>query len=320
MNSITSFIKARLTSIKPKYLPRISDKPAFVAFGNCDPVCKLKSYDWNGVLKVERAFGENEEISGQKMETLRSYVDYMYGFNAPPFFSYAARFKEIKDGGTFWDSLMFRGAGDTPIAICEHVLPIIMLHDGVKCWDMVKFTEMCCDYVYDYNPAVLNNHLTFKALFLLLSANHLHKEKKDKYSYWALGAYDVILNQIDEDGYFPLELERGDKAASYSRMNLEALNALAYLIKKWYGVPIDERVYLANYNLYCCLTDHDTWKEGRDIKKQQLVGVNLHAWAWVLQHTKCEAAKSLCVNNFKNFNRNQNAYIYNYMKNPIDTD
>lgn len=320
MNSIMSFIKARTTKIEPKVMACNKFGPIVEAFkDNNVSVVHPQEYDWNGTLMVERAFGKNEEISGFKMELLRSYVGWEAAKKTHNLTEYSNRFTSVKDGGSFWDSLLFRGAGDTPIAICEHVTPIALQYDCLEKYtphyidwgrgQTERMLGMCGDYVYKYRPAALNNHLTFKALYLLIVG---HVLDRFDWIHWAYGAYQVCLEQIDNDGYMPLELERGDKAASYSRMNLEALNFITEVLVKLYGKEIPEKVKLANHNFYVCLTDHNTWKRLRKVGEQRLPE-EMNRWAWVLT-CSCDADVNAYRNTYyKPFDRNQNSYIYNFI-------
>jgi hypothetical protein len=322
MNSLTSFIKARFTDVKPIQIKQTVTRPIVDSFGYFGQLDRPPfTIDWNWTLRVERAFGKYEQISGMKMEMLRWYVTEEAAKETKNLKTYSSRFTKIEDGGRdFLDMLMFRGAGDTPIAICEHVTPLILLADNLHFTTphsidhgqgpFYVFIRNCAQYVYKYRPAVLNNHLTWKALFLLLAGHYL---KYEEYINWAAGAYKVCLEQIDDDGYMPLELERGDKAASYTRMNLEALNFMSEVLSRFYAMDfVSPKLELANQCFYRCLTEHDAWKDKRDIKKQQLPD-NIYSWAWVLTGTQDKQIKAFRNAYYKPMDRNQNAYIYNFI-------
>ena len=183
-----------------------------------------------------------------------------------------------KDGGTFFDGLIGRKEGDTPIVICEFltlVNYVVMksVNSDIKEMYIQRLLIVYTDYIKKYKTAQLNNHLTWKALFLATAAIIMRNKPLLEHCYFL---YQVACDQIKEDGSMPLELARGNKACSYTLMNLEALVHLRNL----FGVDTPKvKVALDNFNE--CLTDHDNWK------KRYKLGGQIHpndmpaSWGWI---------------------------------------
>lgn len=311
MNAITEFLRAKLfwatKSQTQKDLPETADTwdkinarmPVFKGdlFEPLPvPEVKDEEYGLHPYLKVPRHFGSDGEIQDKICDALRiltlnclkeqrtnRLMDLMKAVGKP------------EDGGTFFDFLIGRGQGDTPIVICEFLtlsnfIAIRSVDNAIKYLYRDYFIDPFALYVFRYKTAQLNNHLTWKALFLATSAILTKDVELLKQSYFL---FETALNQIAKDGSMPLELARGEKACSYTLMNLEALIQLENI----FGTS-SPKLELALKDWAFCLNNHDQWKKERKVGRQSHPD-NLMEWGWVNGFFKKGNA----------YNRPLNAYV-----------
>lgn len=264
-------------------MPDFTDLKSFTPYAE-SPRPEEKGYGISPLFKVPRHFGSNGDIQVSICNWMR--VNSMNCFVGNKGRNCIAMLETMGmpcDGGTFWDRMIGRGEGDTPIVICEFttILNYIMIKSANpstytpsdKEYYAKRRLPMYVGYIKRYRTAQLNNHLTWKALYLATSAVVMKDKELLEHAYFL---YNTACEQIDCDGSMPLELARGNKSASYTLMNLEALVHLRNI----FGLktPI-VRVALENFNK--CLTDHDNWK------KQYKLGEQIHpndmpaSWGWI---------------------------------------
>lgn len=243
------------------------------------PAPQHKDYGITPEFKVPRHFGSNGDIQVKICQWMRDVsMNCFVGNKSMRCISLLQTMGIPCDGGTFWDRMIGRGEGDTPIVICEFttIINYIMIKSATpteKEFFAKRRLPMNVGYIKGYRPAQLNNHLTWKALYLATSAVVMKNKELLEHAYFL---YNTACEQIDYDGSMPLELARGNKSCSYTLMNLEALVHLRNI----FGVdtPI-VKVALDNFNR--CLCDHDNWK------KQYKLGNQIHpndmpsSWGWV---------------------------------------
>ncbi len=285
MNMIKAFINARMTTIKPTQtefrLPSV--KPMIWPVRVSEMMLDFPPIDEqifpNKTLVVPRAFGANAPISDARMDYL-SWLSRIAYRNPYPVLSALARyFEKIEDGGSFWDIFIYRHNGDTPIAIFEHFTATNIVASEMREIppSYRDFIRKCVEYGKGYDPAILNNHLSWKALFMATSAWLLEDEDLMRY---AEGMFEVALKQIDGDGKMPLELMRGEKALRYCTMNLEALNAMQWLLMNLdkNKVP-DVRLVLANEEIKTAICNAPIWAAENKLPEQN-TPLPVTQWAW----------------------------------------
>lgn len=295
MNSIYEFIKAKLfwssNSEKRLTLPESCDSllkiesrmPKFDSFQAPKLVPLPPQQGKYGVfpsLCVPRHFGGDGDIQSKICAYMRAICFNTITGNKENnnVLNIINRLGVPKDGGTFWDGIIGRSEGDTPIVICEFITLVNYVVMRSVTFDIKEryingFLIIYTDYIKKYKPAQLNNHMTWKALFLATSAVIMNNKPLLEHAYYL---YNVACDQIKDDGSMPLELARGNKSCSYTLMNLEALVHLRNL----FGVDTPKvRAALENFNK--CLTDHDNWK------KEYKLGNQIHpndmpaSWGWI---------------------------------------
>ena len=183
-----------------------------------------------------------------------------------------------RDGGSFTDCFIARGAGDTPIVICEFITYANLKYVQLPLLDVKtaeryrEWTRRMLAYVIKYQSAQLNNHLTWKALYIASCGLVLSDTV-------ALEIANYLFNtacwMIDHDGSMPLELMREDKSMSYTRMNLEALVWLDRIFGKRCEVT------LALQNFEGMLDDPLGWIKRYGLPGQRMPG-NTSNWRWLL--------------------------------------
>lgn len=268
----------------PKYVP-LGIRPAwYPAPIEIDP------------LKIPRHFGSDGEKQVEIMGKLNDFAqNYFDGVTD------LSKVKNPQDGGLFWDRFLNRRAGDTPIGICEYFTWM-----NFKClsnsWRLFgcdedfqiyqKWLRPFVDYVRDYEPAQLNNHVSWKAVFLASSGLVLRDEDLLKEAYFL---YNIALNAIDDDGSMPLELIRGDKAATYTLMNLEALIHLENIFygRKIHFSPMDN----ALNNFKDCIEKHDEWQKKYNLPTQ-LHPNDLTQWNWIFMFRDPSTDFDICQNSY----------------------
>jgi hypothetical protein len=289
MNMITAFLKARVTSIRPtdtkyKFDGRPMIWPVKVASIEQSPFSGVdESIFLKNTLVVPRAYGQNAAVSDARMDYLSSLVRLAYDSPYTLLSAIARYFTKIEDGGTFWDVFIYRHNGDTPIAIFEHVTALNIVASELddvppSYYDFVK---RCVEYGKDYDPAIYNNHLSWKAIFMATSAFLLKDEGLMQY---AEGIYRVALNQIEHDGTMPQELMRGEKALRYSIMNLEALNAFQHIYRRHASTgcsAVSDKLIQANKNLSAALRAPLTWANEHGLPGQRVPG-SISDWNWAI--------------------------------------
>lgn len=285
MNMIQAFINARMTSIKPTKtefrLPSVQPMIWPVQISESmifDPVVDEKIFPKN-TLVVPRAFGENSSISDIRMDYLKWLAQSSYRNPYPVLSTLALYFQKIEDGGSFWDIFIYRHNGDTPIAIFEHITAMNIVASEMR--DIPpsykEFVKRCVAYGKEYTPAILNNHLSWKALFLATSAWLLEDEDLMRY---AEGLFNVAIKQITPEGKMPLEMMRGEKALRYCTMNLEALNAMQFLLFNL-GTrrAVDPRLILANEDIREAIKNPAIWLAENKLPAQ-VTPEPITQWAW----------------------------------------
>lgn len=171
----------------------------------------LSSY----TLALAYAFSGNKVYADKSWEFLIAWIEQCTG---------------PADGGDFWDMLTGSKKGDTPIVTSYHFPKFIMAFDILNGLSAIseedanrfrKWLKPFVDYMRSYDPFLPNNHLSWKAVFLLTAGR-------------ALGDINVFCEGLDtiryalriqmaRNGSMPFELIRKDRASSYTLMNLEAL-------------------------------------------------------------------------------------------------
>ena len=135
-------------------------------------------------------------------------------------------------------------------------------------------------------PGILNNHVAWKALFLL-ACGLLLKDSR----YWSEGVrqYERVIKNIANDGSVAIELARDNLASNYTRMALEAILHCEILL----GCR-SPKVQLAICNFLVCARNNPRWvkKYPEWIKNEsQRLPDELSKWEWVLklagQPTSC---------------------------------
>jgi|GWRWMinimDraft_12_1066020.scaffolds.fasta_scaffold05620_3 hypothetical protein len=296
MNTIYEFVKAKLfwnqNEGRREPLPtscntweqiesRMPDFTEFheIATSDLFPPPQEKGYGIMPAFKVPRHFGSNGNIQSSICNWMRiASFNCFVGNKGKKCITMLETMGMPCDGGTFWDGLIGRSEGDTPIVICEFttILNYIMIKSATPAereFYAKRRLPMNVGYIKRYRPAQLNNHMTWKALYLATSAVVMNNRELLEHAYYL---YTIACDQIKEDGSMPLELARGNKSCSYTLMNLEALVHLRNL----FGVDTPKvKVALDNFNE--CLTDHDNWK------KRYKLGGQIHpndmpaSWGWI---------------------------------------
>lgn len=260
-----------------------------------------------GVLKVPRSFGDKGEEQAVIMEKLKADSNMVYTLalagvvhNDADLMQRAEEHLLIwaescthpEDGGEGTDALIGRAAGDTPIAICEHFTNFVYAYDLLKGnWligsasanTIEAWIKKFAYYVRDYDPAQLNNHLAWKALFCLASANAIKDD-----TLWRDGIRYCrkAMTQIKPDGTMPLELARGKLASSYTKMALEAFFHCG-LICQNNGYPDilqSDRLKAALKDFELCVTNNSEWvKKHFDLilSNDQRLPDDIKKWSWV---------------------------------------
>jgi hypothetical protein len=287
MNPIVEFFRAK--SFWCKNLHRELDLPESYFTGGSNKFPHYRSQDRFEDLKspevslnplqIPRHFGPDGSEQILKMIALDVLVKNAFSGDV----SFLDLVGKPKDGGSFWDRLIGRGEGDTPIAICEHVtlLNYLALSGGLKDFDSTRryidWLSPLVDYVRGYKTAQLNNHLTWKALFLSTSGLCLMQRSLLREAYFL---FQTALKKVKDDGSMPLELARDDKAATYTLMNLEALIHL----ERIFNVK-EPKIRAALADFEQCITNHDEWKRRHGLK-HQIHPENLHSWGWIFMFEK----------------------------------
>lgn len=224
-------------------------------------------------LKVPRHFGFNAKKQISICNTMKNF-SYRF-FNG---LCNLDQIKNPKDGGAWYDWFIGRSEGDTPITICEYftlmnikALEINKSHDN--CQKYHDWFKPFVEYVRGYKPAQLNNHVTWKALFLATSGLVL---RRSDYMQEAYFLYQLALSQLDEDGFMPLEQIRDEKSCSYFKMNLEGLIHLQNIFGER-EVKIDK----ALFNFQCLMDRPDLWIKNLGLPKDQDRPENMWAWGWM---------------------------------------
>lgn len=287
MNAIVEFLRAKVFWCKN--LNRESDLPLTQFAGIESRLPKYRPEDQFidikypdvslNPLKIPRHFGSQGDEQISKMIALQAHVQMAFSNHYPIFEDVG----NPKDGGSFFDSLIGRGEGDTPIAICEHLTLLNyyaisenFLDKGLA-FVYIDWLKPFIDYVRGYRTAQLNNHLTWKALFLATSGIAIHSEKLLREAYFL---FETALKEIKDDGSMPLELARDDKAASYTLMNLEALIHL----ERIFNVR-EPKIRAALADFEQCISNHEEWKRRHGLK-HQIHPDNLHSWGWIFMFEK----------------------------------
>ncbi len=135
-----------------------------------------------------------------------------------------------EDGGDIWNIFTGEKKGDTPIVISYHFPKFIMAFDILQGMSIIskeneikfrKWLRPFAEYICKYEPFIPNNHLSWKALFLLTAGRAL--EDTNIFCEGLKALRYALRIQIARDGSMPFELIRRDRASSYTLMNLEAL-------------------------------------------------------------------------------------------------
>lgn len=259
-----------------------------------------------GPLKVPRAFGDDSAIQSRIMENMKlscqltqsSAIRGEHRLNLDlgsdawdNIYRWTVNCDKPLDGGDFTDIFIARGAGDTPIAICEHFTNLVFAahlvdryapleeHSRFNYW-LNKFAY----YVRDYGTAQNNNHLVWKALFLLASGSYL----QDTTLYQdGLFHFRKAMTQIRHDGALPLELAREHLASSYTRMWIEGMLQCVRIIKNNDDLRFQDSEILIK-TLVCfkeCVTDNAAWCKKYssfiNTKKAQRLPENPAGWDWI---------------------------------------
>lgn len=204
-----------------------------------------------------------------------------------------------EDGGDFWDILMGEKEGDTALVISYHFPKFIMAFDILKGLnflsneDIVRFSKWLrpfVEYLINHKPTIPNNHLSWKAVFLLCAGRAL--EDINIFNEGIKTLQDALLIQIFFDGSMPLELLRLDRSASYTLMNLEALVQGIWIVEN-HGIKMkDTRSFFGgNIELACSnfrdfLLDHEKWRNRyRFLIRVERINCPYHPsdWAWVFE-------------------------------------
>lgn len=204
------------------------------------------------------------------------------------------------DGGDFWNIFTGEKKGDTPIVISYHFPKIIMAFDilqglsAISKEDQKRFRDWLrpfVEYIRRYEPFIPNNHLSWKALFLLSAGRVLEDT-----GIFCEGLRDLkyaLRVQIARDGSMPFELIRKDRASSYTLMNLEALVQGIWIAEN-HGVDNlrgISSIFRGNIELACknfidFLTDPANWHlRYRFIILSKEIRLPEHPsdWAWVFE-------------------------------------
>ena len=259
-----------------------------------------------GPLRVPRAFGSEGELQGKLMDRIKQSCQET---QSAAVLSLTADSSEIGkeawnnlykwvvscpkpiDGGDVTDVLIARGAGDTPIAICEHFTNLVLAAPYIQRYasieEILRFSEWVSRFAYyvrDYNPAQLNNHLVWKALFCLTAGNYLGDNTlfRDGVRY-----FRKAITQIRHDGSLPLELARGHLASSYTRMWVEGMLQCVRVLNAqgMYEFRDMEILRKTVFNFYFCATANKAWCEKYtsfiNSSKEQRLPEDLASWDWV---------------------------------------
>lgn len=144
--------------------------------------------------------------------------------------AWASNCTKPEDGGDIWNMFTGEKKGDTPIVISYHFPKFIMAFDILQGLSIIskedetKFRNWLrpfAEYICRYEPFIPNNHLSWKALFLLTAGRAL--EDTNIFCEGLKALRYALRIQIAKDGSMPFELIRRDRASSYTLMNLEAL-------------------------------------------------------------------------------------------------
>jgi len=199
----------------------------------------------HGALKVPGFYqdqaGQRAVVQPLRRDASAAYTCAVaYALTGDP--TFAAKAKELifawvdhcthpVDGGrrTLLDIILMRTRGDTPLAIAysfPHWIGAVDLLRGAGALDATeeaRFAAWLRVFVryHEREERSVNNHHSWQVVFLM-SAGHVLRDPAlfDKaVTYYRRGFRWQLLG----DGAMPLELIRGEKAATYSLMNLEAL-------------------------------------------------------------------------------------------------
>lgn len=204
-----------------------------------------------------------------------------------------------EDGGDLLDILMGEKEGDTALVISYHFPKFIMAFDILKGLnalskdDIIKFNTWLrpfIEYLINYKPVLPNNHLSWKAVFLLCAGRAT--EDQAVLNEGVKELQTALSIQILCDGSMPLELIRQDRSASYTLMNLEAL-VQAIWIAENHNIKLRETrsLFGGNIELACnnfkeFLVNRRKWQDKYKILIQ-IENVNYPDdpadWAWVFE-------------------------------------
>ncbi|MGC8717891.1 MAG: alginate lyase family protein [bacterium] len=168
-------------------------------------------------LALAYAFSEKKAYADKSLEILHAWIE---------------NCTKPEDGGSLWDIITLSSTkeGDTPIVISYHFPKFIMAFDILQGLGVISnedktrfriWLKPFVDYICKYKPLLPNNHLSWKALFLLNAGRVLGDV--NVFSEGLNTLRHALRIQIAWDGSMPLELIRRDRASSYTLMNLEAL-------------------------------------------------------------------------------------------------
>ena len=315
MNMISAFLKARFASL-PEYRQESynTQKRMLWSVKFTDERIDFKvdeSIFPNNTLVVPRAYGANAPVSDARMDYLTRIVLDAYRSPYTVLSEVSRYFTRIEDGGSFWDIFIYRHNGDTPIAICEHMVALNIIASQLITAppSYIDFIHRAASYVIQYDPAILNNHLSWKALMLVTSG---YLTYDNRMICQGEQLYRFALQQVNPDGSMPLELMRGNKAARYTVMNLEALNALEQFFHNQANTDLQapKNLIEANHDVYEMLFNFEHWKDKYGLSSQATPD-RLLDWWWVLRDwdnsgafngipsAKGEIAVGSYINNFR---------------------
>ncbi len=236
-------------------------------------------------LALAYAFSDNKTYADKSYEFLLAWMEHCTG---------------PEDGGDFWDMLMGSKKGDTPIVISYHFPKFIMAFDilnglsAISEEDATRFRNWLkpfVEYIRSYDPFLPNNHLSWKALFLLTAGRAL-EDVNIFYEGLEIIRYALRI-QIAKDGSMPFELIRKDRASSYSLMNLEELVQAIWIAENHKVFNLREllSIFGGNVRLTCrnfaeFLLDPTKWHSRyRLIIRSEQIRIPDYPsdWAWVFE-------------------------------------
>ncbi|MBC7319572.1 alginate lyase family protein [bacterium] len=236
-------------------------------------------------LALAYAFSNNKVYADKSLEFLFAWIENCTG---------------PADGGDFWDMLTGSKRGDTPIVISYHFPKFIMAFDilrglfSISEKDTARFRNWLrpfVEYIRNYDPFLPNNHLSWKAVFLLTAGRAL--EDTDIFCEGLNILRYALRLQIAKDGSMLFELIRKDRASSYTLMNLEALVQAIWIAENHgvFGLRETYSIFGGNIKSACSnflefLLDPERWHSRYSfaIRSEQIKIPDYPSdWAWVFE-------------------------------------